>query len=69
MSPAHLKLERIVWRWALLAVIVVSAYLLASSQRYTLKSCAVGDGRLVCASMDQWTGKPSVRYVSVSGVQ
>ena len=63
MSPTHLKLERIVWRWALLAVILVSAYWLARSQRYSQKSCVANYDarRMGCLSMDQWTGKPTFR--------
>ena len=57
MSPARLKLERIVWRWALLATVLGAAYVLGVSRRYEELEChTTEDAEFFCFLLDTRTG-------------
>jgi len=58
-------LESTIWRWAALAVVLASAYLVARSGRYTtINDCVGAGGRIACFVFDRWAGDFEVRALT-----
>lgn len=62
-------MERAIWRWALLAVVLASAYRLAASRRYEASNIGgqhcTSSTPTLCFAFDRWTGTTLVRAVDI----